>query len=142
MDTVTAFARRQDTLASVVPPQEAPKTLAVTLTYLLSEDGRKASLLAGGDGRARQELTVEVPASRLHLITVDLEGVARLKLRPRYELDAEQRVRRIDETPMYDVPPAIEDLFRDAARNHQLEHTYETERRAIRDRRRDAGRDR
>ena len=97
------------------------KALAVTATYLLSEDGRKASLLAGGDGRARQELTVHVPANRLHLVSVDFEGVARLKLRPRYERDGEQRVARIDELPTYDAPPAIDDLFKDAARNHQLE---------------------
>ncbi|MGE3341862.1 MAG: hypothetical protein AB7L71_00385 [Vicinamibacterales bacterium] len=143
MDTVTAFApRRPEPTPSVLGASvsEAPKTLAVTVTYLLSEEGRKASLLAGGDGRARQELTVDVPANRLHLVTVDLEGVARLKLRPRYEIDAEQRVRRIDEMPTYDVPPAIDDLFKDAARNHQLERTYEVERRAIRDRRREAGR--
>jgi hypothetical protein len=144
MDTVTAFApRRQDTLSpAAVSTHEAPKTLAVTVTYLLSEEGRKASLLSGGDGRAQQELTVDVPASRLHLVTVDLEGVARLKLRPRYELDAEQRVRRIDEMPAYDVPPVIDDLFRDAARNHQLERTYEVERRAVKERRRDADRER
>lgn len=144
MDTVTAFApRRQDTLAAVAPgPMADAKTLAVTATYFLSEDGRKASLLAGGDGRARQELTVDVPASRLHLVSVDLEGVARLKLRPRYEMDAEQHVRRIDEIPTYDAPPALDDLFRDAARNHQLERTYELERRAEKERRHDAYRDR
>jgi hypothetical protein len=145
MDTVTAFApRRQETFAAVaaVPSPDGAKTLAVTVTYLLSEEGRKASLLAGGDGRARQELTVEVSANRLHLVTVDLEGVARLKLRPRYELDGEQRVRRIDELPTYEVPPSIEDLFKDAARNYQLERTYETERVAAKERRRDADRER
>jgi len=145
MDTVTAFApRRQDVLTTVMPPlsTETAKTLAVTATYLLSEEGRKASLLEGGDGRALQEIRVDVPTSRLHLVTVDLEGVARLKLRPRYELDGEQRVRRIDQMPTYDVPPTIDDLFKDAARNFQLERTYEAERRAVKDRRREAERDR
>lgn len=145
MDTVTAFApRRQEPPSSAPgdPVSEVPKTLAVTVTYLLSEEGRKASLLAGGDGRARQELTVNVPASRLHLVTVDLQGVARLKLRPRYKLDSEQRVRRIDEMPTYDVPPAIDDLFKEAARNHQLERTYEVERRTLKERRREADRER
>jgi hypothetical protein len=145
MDTVTTFApRRQDTPSSVAAASapDAAKALPVTVTYVLSEDGRKASLLAGGDGRARQEITVHVPAHRLHLVTVDLEGVARLKLRPRYELDGEQRVRRIDELPTYDAPPAIDDLFRDAARNHQLERTYDAERRAEQERRREAGRER
>src|SRR5881398_721919 len=56
------------------------RTLAVTATYLLSEEGRKASLLTGGDGRAVQELMIEVPANRLHLVSVDSNGVARLKL--------------------------------------------------------------
>jgi len=147
MESVAAFTpRRQESLVSVLPAPPGADTataLAVTVTYLLSEEGRKASLLAGGDGRARQDLTVHVPAHRLHLVTVDLEGVARLKLRPRYEqLDGEPRVRRIDEPPTYDTPPAIEDLFRDAARNHQLERAYETQRRAEKERRRDAGRER
>lgn len=145
MDTVAAFApRRQEALTGVgvMPTADTTKALAVTATYRLSEDGRKASLLAGGDGRGLQELTLQVPASRLHLVHVDLEGVARLKLRPRFELDGEQRVVRIDDLPTYDSPPDIEDLFRDAARNHQLEHTYESERRAAKTRRREADRER
>lgn len=146
MDSVTAFApRRQDTLTSVgvaSPPPDTSKALAVTATYLLSEEGRKASLLTGGDGRARQQLTVHVPVNRLHLISVDLEGVAQLKLRPRYELDGEQRVVRIDEPPAYDVPPGIEDLFKEAARNHQLQRTYETDRRAAKEHRRESDRER
>src|SRR5207244_834288 len=67
MESVTAFApRRQEALSSAggAPVSEAGKALAVTATYLLSEDGRKASLLAGGDGRARQQLTIEVPVNR------------------------------------------------------------------------------
>ena len=146
MDSVTAFApRRQEALSSVVavaPVFDAGKVLAITATYLLSEDGRKASLVAGGDGRARQQLTIEVPVNRLHLVSVDLEGMAQLKLRPRYELDGEQRVVRIDELPTYDVPPTIEDLFKEAARNHQLQRTYEAERRAVKERRRENDRER
>ena len=139
MDTVTAFApRRSDTLASVaVAASDAQKTLAVAAVYRLSEAGRKASLLAGGDGRAVQQRTVDVPINRLHLVTVDHEGVARLKLRPQYE-HGQHVVVRIDEVPTYDAPPSIEDLFRDASRNHQLEHTYEDERRADKQQRQDA----
>src|SRR5438552_11963445 len=115
MDTVTAFARRQESVAPVATATvDANRTLAVTATYLLSEEGRKASLLAGGDGRAVQELTVQVPTNRLHLVSVDANGVARLKLRPRYEMDGEQRVVRIDAAPIYEAPPDIEDLFREA----------------------------
>ena len=54
--------------------------------YHLSETGRKASLLAGGDGRGLQRLSVQVPTTRLHLVAVDVNGVARLKLQPRFEL--------------------------------------------------------
>ena len=68
------------TPGSAVP--ESPRALTVTATYLLSEDGRKASLLAGGDGRAVQQLSIQVPTSRLHLVSVDSEGVARLKGAP------------------------------------------------------------
>lgn len=141
MDTVTAFApRRSETHASagVAATPEAQQTLAVAAIYRLSEEGRKASLLAGGDGRAVQQRTVDVPVNRLHLVSVDFEGVACLKLRPRYERDSNQQVVRIDDIPTYDAPPAIEDLFRDAARNHQLEQTYDAERRAAKERRRDA----
>jgi hypothetical protein len=141
MDTVTAFApRRSESMAAVglMPDPDVQKTLAVTATYRLSEEGRKALLLAGGDGKAVQQLTVSVPMNRLHLVSVDLDGVARLKLRPRYEQNGDQRIVRIDDVPTYDVPPAIDDLFRDAARNHQLERSYEAEQRADKERKRDA----
>src|SRR5690606_1831328 len=46
------------------------QTLAVSATYQLSEAGRKASLIAGGDGKGVQRLTVQVPTARLHLVTV------------------------------------------------------------------------
>ena len=78
--------------AVVSPAQDLGSTLRVTATYLLSEEGRKASLLSGGNGRAVQQMTLAVPAERLHLVKVDEKGVARLKIRPRFELGAEQRV--------------------------------------------------
>jgi hypothetical protein len=56
-------------------------------------------------------------------------------------LGDDQRVVRIDSPPEYGAPPSIEDLFREAARNHQLETTYHVERRAGRSNRRDAERD-
>ena len=139
MDTVAAFAqRRQEPAIPVATATHEANTLAVTATYLLSEEGRKASLLAGGDGRAMQQLTVQVPTNRLHLVSVDADGITRLKLRPRYQLDGEQRVVRVDAAPTYDAPPDIEDLFRDAAQNHQLERTYHTERHAAKVSRREA----
>ena len=69
-------------------------------------------------------------------------GVARLKLQPRFELTDGQRVVRHDGPPTYDAPPSVEDLFRDAARNHELERTHRAERMAAKEQQRDADRDR
>ena len=92
METVTRFAERQAGSVSAVstPGPEVARTLSVTASYLLSEDGRKASLLAGGDGHAVQQIALQVPANRLHLVSVDKQGVARLKLRPRFEMDGDR----------------------------------------------------
>jgi hypothetical protein len=93
MDTVTAISERR--LEALPEPLRAPaatKMLTVTATYLLSEEGRKASLLDGGDGKAVQQLSLQVPANRLHLVSVDAHGVARLKLRPRYQLDGDNGI--------------------------------------------------
>lgn len=141
MDTATRAAIRRPELVSPSfssIPQDAPTALAVAATYRLSEAGRKASLLAGGDGRAVQHIDIRVPSNRLHLVTVTAKGVARLKLRPRFELDASERVRRIDEPPVYEAPPSVEDLFKEAARNHELERAYRAERTASRAKRREA----
>ena len=118
------------------------QTLTVTATYHLSETGRKASLLAGGDGRGLQRLSVQVPTTRLHLVAVYVNGGARLKLQPRFELTESQHVVRHDGPPTYDAPPSVEDLFRDAARNLELERAHRTERMAAKDRQRDADQDR
>lgn len=139
MEPISAFpTSRPDRAIAPDGHADASRTLRVTATYLLSEEGRKASLLAGGDGRARQQHSVDVPTNRLHLITVDADGVARLKLRPSFRLDETQRVVRLDAPPTYDVPPDVETLFRDAARNHQLERTYHAEQREAQTKRRDA----
>src|SRR5688500_2368379 len=106
-------------IESVVTRRDSGRALTVTAVYPLSVDGRRASVLGGGDGRAVQDLNMSVPANRFHLVSVDADGAARLKLEPRYFLDAEQNVRRSDGPPVYDVPPSPEDLLRDAARNHQ-----------------------
>ena len=145
MDSASGSALRRPELvtdAASAPPPESARSLTVTAVNQLSEAGRKASLLAGGDGRAVQQITVPVPTSRLHLVSVDLHGVARLKLRPRYETDAEQRVVRVDAAPTYDVPPTIDELFREAARNHERERVYLAERTITRARKRDADHER
>src|SRR3954468_3335362 len=142
MDTVTAISERRLEAVPTAAGPASTKMLTVTATYLLSEEGRKASLLDSGDGKAVQQLSLQVPANRLHLVSVDAHGVARLKLRPRYQLDGDAGVVRIDAAPTYDAPPDVEELFREAARNHQLERAYEGERQATRAKRRDADQDR
>ena len=139
METVTRFAERQAGSVSVVstPGPEVARTLSVTASYMLSEDGRKASLLSGGDGHAVQQIALQVPANRLHLVSVDKQGVARLKLRPRFERDGERGIVRIDAAPLYDAPPTIEELYRAAAKNHELESAYYAERVAQRSKRSD-----
>src|SRR4051794_10714250 len=145
MDTVTVISERR---LEAVPTLSAPavpgttKALTVTATYLLSEEGRKASLLSGGDGKAVQQLLLQVPANRLHLVSVDAQGVARLKLRPRYQLDDDSSIVRIDAAPLYDAPPDLDDLFREAARNHQLERAYKDQRQATKIKRREADQER
>ena len=118
------------------------QSLTVQAHYELTEAGRKASLLAGGDGRTRQELTIQVPVTRLHLVSVDDAGVARLKLQPRFERGEDRTVIRRDGVLRFDVPPSIEDLFREAARNYELEPLYRAERLASKNHRRDANRER
>ena len=49
---------------------------------------------------------------------------------------------RRDGPPAYDAPPTLDDLFREAAKNHELERAFRSERSLSRDRRRDADRDR
>ena len=108
------------------------RTLTVMATYELSEVGRKALLLAGGDGRAIQRVELEVPSNRLHLVSVNNRGVARLKLQPRFEFNREQRIIQIDAPPVFDQPPPVDELLRLAARNHELERAFRAERRVER----------
>lgn len=124
-------------IESVASRRDTGRSLTVTAVFHLSEEGRKASLLDGGDGRAVQEVKVPVPTNRFHLVSVDSEGVARLKLQPRYFMDADQNVHRSDAPPTYDVPPSTEDLLRDAARNHQLERAFNVEQAEKKTKRRD-----
>jgi cation transport regulator ChaC len=142
METVTRLAERQANSVSAVstPGPEVARTLSVTASYLLSENGRKACLLVGGDGHAVQQIALQVPANRLHLVSVDKQGVARLKLRPRFEMDGDRGIVRIDAAPLYDAPPTIEELYRAAAKNHELESAYYAERVAQRSKRSDTDR--
>src|SRR6267378_6806452 len=142
MDTAIVSVPRRPELVSEPSPLKADgaRTLTVEALYTLSENGRKASLLNGGNGRAVQELTVDVPVNRLHLVTVDAEGLARLNLRPRYDVKPDGHVVQIDAAPIYDQPPTIDELFMAAAKNHELERAYFAQR-STRARRRDAQHD-
>ena len=125
MDAALHTTRRIDSPLHAVPaPADAARALTVGAEYRLSETGRKVALLNGGDGRADQQMTLTLPATRLHLVRVSKDGVARLKLRPQYRLNGEQRIVRIKARPIYDHPPTIDELLQDAARNHELERAF------------------
>lgn len=142
METITRISERRNVATEVVAsPREATPTLAATATFQLSEDGRKASLLQGGDGRAVQTIALQVPANRLHLVSVDHEGHACLRLRPCFQVDGEQRVVRVDAEPTYDAPPSIDELYQAAARNHELERAYHATRTTETTQRHDAQRE-
>ena len=51
-------------------------------------------------------------------------GNARLKLRPRFVLDGQERIVCHDIAPVYDSPPTIDELLREAARNHEMERAF------------------
>ena len=125
----TTPAPVSEVIGGTAPVAEA-RTLRVAAIYTLSETGRKASLLDGGDGRARQEIAIEVPSHRLHLVSVDARGVARLKLRPYYQVAHDNQIVRVDNPPVYDRPPSLEELFLAAAKNHELERAYQAQRAA------------
>jgi hypothetical protein len=138
----SATARRSDATLHVLGPSgsPSPQTVPVTAVFRLSEAGRKASLLAGGNGRRRQQIVFQIPVTRMHLVHVDDGGTARLKLRPRFETRPDQRVVRLDEAPVYDAPPSIESLLQEAARNHELEAAYHAQGIAYRSTRQDVTR--
>ena len=125
MDVATPTVRRLDSpLHAVQPANDAQRTLKVLAEYRLSEDGRKAALLSGRNGRALQRVTLTLPATRLHLVRVEPSGIALLKLRPQFQIGSDQRIVRMDQRPVYDHPPTLDELLQDAARNHELERGF------------------
>ena len=69
-----------------------------------------------------QTVTLTLPATRLHLVRVARTARASLKLRPQFQLNAEQRiVLRGRETGRTTIRRRIDELLQDAARNHELE---------------------
>lgn len=56
MDTATASPTLgPQSLTDIALTADPRRTVSVSATYLLSEEGRKASLLIGGNGRAVQD---------------------------------------------------------------------------------------
>jgi hypothetical protein len=53
-------------------------------------------------------------------------------------LNADQDVIRHDAPPTYDAPPSLDELLKEAARNHQLERAYQAERAEARHKQRDS----
>ena len=74
----SATARRSDATLHVLGPSpgSSPQTVAVTAVFRLSQAGRKASLLIGGNGRRRQQIVLQIPVTRMHLVHVDDGGTA------------------------------------------------------------------
>lgn len=128
MEGTVSVLRRAELGADGTRVTPETRMLTVKAVYTLSENGRKLSLLDGGNGRAEQILDVRVPRNRLHLVTVDSEGNARLKLCPRYDVRPDGRVVKVETAPVYDQPPTIDDLFLAASKNHELEATYQAQR--------------
>lgn len=139
-----AVARDHDMPDTETRPTIAGMTsraLRVSAVYWLSEAGRKAALLAGLDGRARQAPTIDVPLARLHLVTVDAAGVPRLMLHPQYERRGDEQIVRLETAPTFDTPPTLDDLFAIAARNYELASLYDAQRTGVRAQRLDAERE-
>jgi hypothetical protein len=125
MDAAMPNARRTETaLHAVTQGSEPQRTLNIRAEYRLNEAGRKASLLQNGNGQARQRVVLTLPATRLHLVQVAKDGTASLKLRPQFQLNAEQRIVLVDARPSYDHVPTVDELLQDAARNHELERAF------------------
>src|SRR5262245_50375702 len=139
MDAATPTARQPETLPHAVSAAaESLRTLKVRAEYRLNEAGRKAALLQGANSQARQRVILTLPASRLHLVRVARDGTASLKLRPQFQLNAEQRIVLVDARPSYDHVPTMDELLQDAARNHELERAFYGQKTTARDTRRDA----
>lgn len=117
-------SRAESALHAVTPASESQRALKVRAEYRLDETGRKASLLQGGNGQAHQRVLLTLPATRLHLVHVAKDGMARLKLRPQFRLNDEQRIVLIDARPSFDHVPTTDELLQEAARNHELERGY------------------
>jgi hypothetical protein len=72
-----------------IPAREQGRLPAILRQQVTCGHGKCARHLGA------KEIPLQVPANRLHLVSVDKQGVARLKLRPRFERDSERGVVRV-----------------------------------------------
>lgn len=129
METVVTIQTAIQTVGDAPKTKSAksPSVIKVKAAYLLTEAGRKAALLMGRNGRERQTAVVRIATHRMHLVTVDAQGVSHLKLRPRYE-DRGDHVVRVDALPVFDHPMTGEELLLAASKNYELEQKWRTQR--------------
>jgi hypothetical protein len=112
---------------------DAPSpTITATAVIQLSASGRRASLLAGSDGRRTQRRILQLSAADAELIQVNTRGEATLTLTPRIVATSSGLLRRRD-MPEYDNMPSDEQLLADARAQASLRRAYDTQRRAALD---------
>lgn len=101
-----------------------------TVFYKLTEQGRRASLLAGGDGKAQQTLKLTVTPEHLHLFDVDANGTVSATV----HAPCRNIISDTWDTAEYDAPldavKALADLKRDREHEREKErkHTEENAR--------------
>jgi len=117
-----------DTSAEQAPV--AVHRITATAVIHLSARGRRASLLAGGDGHRTQRRTVEVSPDDSELVRVDHRGEATLTLTPRIVAAANGRLRRVRDVLEYDLVPSGDHLIAAARALAALRHAYDTQRAA------------
>lgn len=129
METVVTIATATQTTGDAPHPKNAkkPNVIKVRAAYLLTEAGRKAALLMGRNGRERQTAVIRIATHRMHLVTVDAQGVSHLKLRPRYEEHGDHVV-RVDALPIFDHPMTGDELLLAASKNYELEQKWRAQR--------------
>ena len=131
METVTRFAERQaGSVSAVVDAWPRGGAHALRDRELPAVGGRQEGVPAGGRRRPRR--SADPAAGSGQPAAPGVGGQARRRAAEAAGRDsrgtANERVVRIDAAPVYDAPPTIEDLYRAAAKNHELERAYYAER--------------
>ncbi len=131
-DKAAAMTVSADSLTNGNESPQTPPTISVTATILLSPNGRRASLLAGGDGRRLQRRTVQISAQDIELVRVNRRGEATLMLTPQIVATPDGQLRRTRQVPEYDTVPSEEQVLADARALGALRQAYDAQRDAAR----------